>query len=68
VVDDHLVDIVASHFDAGIRLGERLAKDMVAVDIGGRQRLVVVGARAYFAAHGRPRHAKDLLAHAASST
>src|SRR4051812_35082660 len=35
VIEDHLVDIVAARFDAGIRLGERLAKDMVAVEIGG---------------------------------
>lgn len=63
VIDDHLVDIVAGRFDAGIRLGERLAKDMVAIEVGGRQRLVVVGTPAYFAKHGRPRKPHDLLAH-----
>jgi DNA-binding transcriptional LysR family regulator len=63
VVDDRLVDIVAGRFDAGIRLGERLAKDMVAVEIGGRQRLLVVATPAYFARHGRPRQPRDLLAH-----
>jgi DNA-binding transcriptional LysR family regulator len=63
VIEDHLVDIVAARFDAGIRLGERLAKDMVAVEIGGRQRLVVVATPAYFAKYGRPRAPKDLLAH-----
>ncbi|HSN29560.1 MAG TPA: LysR family transcriptional regulator [Kofleriaceae bacterium] len=63
VCEDRLVDIVAGRFDAGIRLGERLARDMVAVEIGGRQRLVVVGTPAYFARHGRPRQPRDLLAH-----
>ena len=63
IVDDRLVDIVAGRFDAGVRLGERLDKDMVAVEVGGRQRLMVVGAPAYFARHGRPRQPRDLLAH-----
>jgi len=43
VTDERLVDIVAERFDAGIRLGEQVARDMVAVQVGGRQRLVVVG-------------------------
>jgi len=63
VIEDRLVDIVAGRFDAGIRLGEHLAKDMVAVEIGGRQRLVVVGTPGYFATHGRPRHPQQLLEH-----
>lgn len=63
VLEERLVDIVAGRFDAGIRLGERLAKDMVAVEVGGRQRLVVVGTPAYFARHGKPRQPRDLLAH-----
>ncbi len=63
VVEDRLVDIVAGRFDAGSRLGERLARDMVAVEVGGRQRLVVVATPAYFARHGRPRQPRDLLAH-----
>jgi DNA-binding transcriptional LysR family regulator len=63
VIDDRLVDIVAGRFDAGIRLGERLAKDMVAVEVGGRQRLVVVATPGYWARHGKPRQPRDLLAH-----
>jgi DNA-binding transcriptional LysR family regulator len=63
VSDDRLVDIVAERFDAGIRLGEQVVRDMVAVQIGGRQRLLVVGTPSYFARHGRPRQPKDLLTH-----
>ncbi len=63
VSDDRLVDIVAERFDAGIRLGEQVVRDMVAVEIGGRQRLVVIGTPSYFARHGRPRQPKDLLTH-----
>jgi DNA-binding transcriptional LysR family regulator len=63
VSDDRLVDIVDERFDAGIRLGEQVMRDMVAVQIGGRQRLVVVGTPGYFSRHGRPRQPKDLLAH-----
>jgi DNA-binding transcriptional LysR family regulator len=63
VSDDRLVDIVAERFDAGIRLGEQVVRDLVAVQIGGRQRLVVVGTPNYFARHGRPKQPKDLLSH-----
>jgi len=63
VSGDRLVDIVAEHFDAGIRLGEQVVRDMVAVQIGGRQRLLVVGTPSYFSRHGRPRQPKDLLTH-----
>jgi DNA-binding transcriptional LysR family regulator len=63
VLEERLVDIVANRFDAGIRLGERLAKDMVAVEVGGRQRLVVVATSAYWTRHGKPRQPRDLLAH-----
>ena len=63
VSDDRLVDIVAERFDAGIRLGEQVLRDMIALQIGGRQRLVVVGTPTYFSRHGRPRQPKDLLTH-----
>ncbi|AIF48540.1 LysR family transcriptional regulator [Dyella japonica] len=62
-VENRLTDLIAEGFDAGIRLGERLARDMVAIPLGGRQRAVVVGSPAYFAAHGRPAHPRDLAAH-----
>jgi DNA-binding transcriptional LysR family regulator len=62
-VDDGLVDIVAQGFDAGIRFGETLEKDMIAVDILGPVRLAVVGSPAYFARHRKPKHPRELHAH-----
>ena len=62
--DDGLTDIVAGGFDAGIRLDEALQADMVAVRLGGPQRLVVVGSPDYFARHGRPATPADLAGHA----
>ncbi len=62
-VDNGLSDIVAGGFDAGIRLGHALHKDMIAVPIGPPQRLVVVGAPAYLQAHGTPEVPEDLLQH-----
>ncbi|WP_114238413.1 LysR family transcriptional regulator [Dyella sp. C9] len=63
-VENRLTDLVGGGFDAGIRLGERLARDMVAIPLGGPQRAVVVGSPDYFARHGRPRHPQELTAHA----
>ncbi|MBW8813096.1 MAG: LysR family transcriptional regulator [Caulobacterales bacterium] len=57
------VDIVAERFDAGVRLGEQVAKDMVAVRIGPDLRMAVVGAPAYFAAHPPPGSPHDLTEH-----
>ncbi len=62
-VDERLTDIVAGRFDAGIRFGENLDADMIAVRIGSEIRAVVVGAPGYFAAHGRPATPQDLAAH-----
>ena len=64
VTEARLVDIVAAGFDAGIRLEESVPRDMIAVPIGGDQRLVVVGAPSYFEYHPRPRVPGDLSAHA----
>jgi DNA-binding transcriptional LysR family regulator len=61
--DFNLTDIVAERFDAGVRLGEQVAKDMVAVRIGPEERLMVVGSPAYLATRDRPRHPQDLLQH-----
>jgi DNA-binding transcriptional LysR family regulator len=61
--DYTLADIVAERFDAGVRLGEQIAKDMVAVRIGPDERFVVVGAPAYLAGRELPRHPQDLLQH-----
>jgi DNA-binding transcriptional LysR family regulator len=58
-----LTDIVADRFDAGVRLGESVAKDMVAVRIGPEVRMVVVGAPAYLARHSKPRTPQDLAGH-----
>ncbi|WP_437995578.1 LysR family transcriptional regulator [Sorangium sp. So ce185] len=62
-VDDGLVNIVAAGFDAGVRLGETLEQDMIAVKMGGNLRTAVVGAPSYLAARGRPRRPRDLLRH-----
>lgn len=64
VTDDGFVDIVAAGFDAGIRFGERVERDMTALRIGPDLRLAVVGSPAYFAAHGKPRTPEDLQRHA----
>jgi len=62
--DQSLTDLAAGRYDAGIRLGEQVAKDMVAVRIGPDLRMVVVGSPAYFARHTKPRTPHDLTEHA----
>jgi DNA-binding transcriptional LysR family regulator len=62
-IDSGLRDIVAERFDAGVRLGEEVAKDMIAVPIGPDTRMAVVGAPSYFAAHPRPKTPHDLTDH-----
>jgi DNA-binding transcriptional LysR family regulator len=62
-VDNRLSDIVASGFDAGIRLGHAVDRDMIAVPLGPLQRQVVVGAPAYFSHHPQPARPRDLLGH-----
>jgi DNA-binding transcriptional LysR family regulator len=63
VVDYGLVDIVAERYDAGVRLGEQVAKDMIAVRIGPDMRMAVVGSPSYFAKNPRPKRPQDLTAH-----
>lgn len=63
VADSGFVDIVAAGFDAGIRLGESLAADMVGVRLTGPFRFCVVGTPDYFEAQGVPSHPQDLAAH-----
>jgi DNA-binding transcriptional LysR family regulator len=63
VVDNGLVDIVADRYDAGVRLGEQLAKDMIAMRIGPDLRMAVVGSPAYFAGRPVPLTPHDLTAH-----
>jgi DNA-binding transcriptional LysR family regulator len=62
-VDYGLADIVAESFDAGVRLGGLVAKDMIAVRIGPDMRMVVVGAPSYFAGRKPPRKPQDLTGH-----
>lgn len=62
--DNSFVDVLAEGFDAGVRYGERLAQDMIAVPIGPRtQRFVTAASPAYLAARGRPVHPRDLYRH-----
>jgi DNA-binding transcriptional LysR family regulator len=62
--EDRLVDLVAGGYDAGIRLGERLAQDMIAVRATGLQQQVVVGSPDYFRRHPKPLEPADLHEHA----
>jgi len=62
------VDIVDAGYDAGVRYGEHLAQDMIAVSLGLPQRYAVVASARYVAQHGRPKHPKDLLDHACIRT
>lgn len=61
--DNALVDLVAGGFDAGIRLGENLAQDVVAVPLGGRHRIATVAAPSYLKGRTPPRTPEDLSAH-----
>jgi len=64
IVDDTLTDIVANRFDAGIRFGNIVEKDMIAVRVGPDMRRAVVGAPSYFAENPPPTTPHDLSAHA----
>lgn len=63
VVDHGLRDIVSDRFDAGVRLGQQVAKDMVAVRLSPDVRMAVVGSPAYFERHRKPKRASDLVDH-----
>jgi len=67
VADDNLVDIVAERFDAGVRLGEMLDKDMVSVRIGPDERAAIVASPEYFTRHPRPKTPQDLRQHRAAN-
>jgi DNA-binding transcriptional LysR family regulator len=62
-VDNGLTDIAAERYDAGVRLGEQVAKDMIAVRIGPDMRMAVVGAPSYFAQRSPPKTPRDLTDH-----
>jgi DNA-binding transcriptional LysR family regulator len=63
ISDSTKIDIVASGFDAGVRFGEDLARDMIAVPLGPPLRYVVIGAPDYLHCHGAPQEPDDLLKH-----
>jgi DNA-binding transcriptional LysR family regulator len=62
-IDYVLTDIVAHRYDAGVRLGEQVAKDMIAVRIGPDMRMAVVGAPSYFKKRSPPKKPQDLTDH-----
>jgi len=63
IVDNGLTDIVAQRYDAGVRAGEQVAKDMIAVRIGPDMRMAVVGAPSYFRKRSEPKKPQDLIGH-----
>jgi DNA-binding transcriptional LysR family regulator len=63
IVDYGLTDIVAQRYDAGVRAGEQVAKDMISVRIGPDLRMAVVGAPSYFRNRSEPRKPQDLIGH-----
>ena len=63
VIDYGLTDIVAQRYDAGVRNGEQVAKDMIAVRIGPDARMAVVGAPSYFKGRAEPKKPQDLIGH-----
>lgn len=62
-VDYGLTNIVAERYDAGVRLGEQIANDMIAVRVGADMRMAVIGSPSYFAKRKRPRTPRDLTEH-----
>src|SRR5229473_3508743 len=63
IIEQGLTDIAAEGYDAGVRLGEQIAKDMIAVRIGPDMRMAVVGAPSYFAKQSPPKKPQDLTEH-----
>jgi len=63
IVDYGLTDIVAKRYDAGVRLGEQVARDMIAVRVGPDVRFAAVGAKSYFASRPPPKTPQDLIGH-----
>lgn len=62
-IEQKFVDLVAERYDAGVRLGEQVEKDMIAVRIGPEMRMVVAGSPEYFARNPKPATPHDLLHH-----
>ena len=62
-LDDAFVDIVELGFDAGMRIGEMIDREMIGVRVSDDMRMAVVGSPAYFAKHGKPKHPRELQEH-----
>lgn len=62
-IDYSMTDIVAQQYDAGVRAGEQIANDMIAVKIGPDMRMIVVGSPSYFTQHTPPKTPKELIKH-----
>lgn len=63
ILDNGLTDIVTERYDAGVRIGGLVAKDMISMRIAPDLRLAVTGTPSYFEKHGTPEHPKDLVGH-----
>lgn len=63
VAEDGLANIVERGFDAGMRIGEFIDRDMISVRVTGDWRMAVVGSPAYFATHARPKHPREVAEH-----
>ena len=63
IIDEAFIDVVAGGFDAGVRYGESIDQDMIAVSLGAPQRYRLVGSPGYFARHGKPESPADLARH-----
>src|SRR5437763_13499702 len=63
IIDYGLTDIVAERYDAGVRAGEQVAKDMIAVRIGPDMRMDIVGSPSYFRKRSEPKKPQELIAH-----
>lgn len=63
IIDYGLTDIVSEGYDAGVRMGEQVAKDMIAVPVGPEMRMAVVASPAYFERHPIPKIPQDLTTH-----
>jgi DNA-binding transcriptional LysR family regulator len=63
IIDYGLTDIVAQQYDAGVRSGEQMAKDMITVHIGPDLRMAVIGTPSYFEKHPSPKKPQDLTIH-----
>jgi DNA-binding transcriptional LysR family regulator len=62
------IDIVDAGYDAGVRYGEHLERDMIAISLGPQQRYALLASPDYIAQHGKPKHPRDLLDHACIRT